>query len=222
MRMMRSLAGLRHLALPLLAAALLSPRASASAMIDYTTSGTIDSTGITGTPVVAFNNTATGSFNAPSDFSLGEFHVAPLADGQSTTYTNTPFQITLTVNQIDGSAPSPNQTPVTLSGVLNGTVTGPNQSTVVAKFDPTATPEFLTGTANNTLSVFDNPVSLVPSTTNGGLTSAQAYLNNQVASVPPLGGGQTVPEPASVLVFSTGLAVVGLARRRGFGRSDGR
>ena len=222
MKMMNSSAGLRHLALALFASALLAPRASASALIDYTSAGTIGSTGITGTPVVSFNNTSAGSFNAPSDFSLGDFHVTPLADGQSTTYTNTPFQISLTVNQIDGSAPEPNQTPVTLSGVLNGTVTGPNQSTVVAQFNPGATPDFVTGSATNTLSVFDNPLSLVPSTTNGGLTSAQAYLNNQVASVPPLGGTQTVPEPTSVLVFSAGIAVVGLIRRRRLGRSGGR
>ncbi|MDR3634634.1 MAG: PEP-CTERM sorting domain-containing protein [Isosphaeraceae bacterium] len=205
-------AGRRTFALALLLTACLAPGASASALVGYSTSGTIDGTGVTGTPVISFSSTSSGTFNAPSDFSLGDFHVSALADGQATTYTDTPFHITLTVNQVNGAAPEPNQTPVTLSGVLNGTVSGPDQSTVVAKFDPTSTPVFLTGSAANTLSVFDNPLSLVPSTTNGGQTSAQAFLNNEVSAPPPLGGGTEVPEPASVVLFST--VVGGLALRR--------
>jgi len=205
-------AGRRTFALALLLTAYLAPGAGASALVGYSTSGTIDGTGVTGTPVISFSSTTSGTFNAPSDFSLGDFHVSALADGQATTYTDTPFHIALTVTQVNGAAPDPNQTPVTLSGVLNGTVSGPNQSTVVAKFDPTSTPVFLTGSAANTLSVFDNPLSLVPSTTNGGQTSAQAFLNNQV-SAPPLGGGTTVPEPTSIVLFSTVIGGFALRRR---------
>ena len=210
MRTVNSQPRTQTFALALLLTACLAPGARASALVGYSTGGTIDGTGVTGTPVISFNSNSGGTFTAPSDFSLGDFHVSALPDGETTTYTNTPFHLSLTINQVNGAAPDPNQTPVTLNGVLNGTVTGSNQSTVVAKFDPTTSPVFVTGSASNTLSIFDNPLSLVPSTTNGGLTSAQAYLNNQVSSP---GGGSPVPEPGSIVLFSTVLAGLGLRAR---------
>lgn len=193
------------MALALLAA---GATAQASPIVSYTTSGNVDPThGITGAPVISFNSVKSPqSFNAPSAFSLGDFTVAALQPGQSTTYTNTPFSVTLLVSQIDGNAPSPNQTPVQVTGVLNGTITGGDQSTVVAKFDPIAKPTFLTGPWSNTLSVFDNPLSLVPSTTNNGLTTAQAYLTS--TPVTP------VPEPTSVALFLTAMGGLGWRRFR--------
>src|SRR6185437_13382112 len=168
----------------------------------------VQSTGVTGTPVISFNSVVTNqSFNSPSAFSLGDFTVAALPTGQSTTYTDTPFSVTLLVNKVDGNTPNPNQTPVQVTGVLNGTLTGGDQSTVVAKFDPIANPTFLTGAFSNTLSIFDNPLSLVPSTTNNGLTTAQAYITSTPVNT-------NVPEPTSVALFLTAIGGLGWRRFR--------
>jgi hypothetical protein len=181
---------------------------SINSFMQYSTSGTVNSTGVTGTPVISFNSVQNGAFTAPSAFSMGSFQVAPLPTGVSTTYTNTPFSITYLANQVDGSVPSVNGTPITISGVLNGTVTGGSQSDVIATFNPASLPAFQTGNFSDTLSVLDSPISLVPSTTNGGLTTAQAQMIVQSIVPPP-----AAPEPTSIAVFLTAIGGLVLRRR---------
>jgi len=179
----------------------------ADAIMNYTTSGSIDSSGVSGPGVISFIPISTNQFNAPSAFSLGDFQVPALPDGQTTTYANTPFHITYLANTVNGVAPDPNQTPIQVSGVLNGTITGGNQSDVVAKFDPLSTPTFVTGNYTNTLSFTDNPLSLVPSTTNNGKTSAQARIDTV------FNPGNPIPEPTSIALFLTTLAGLGVRHR---------
>ncbi|WZO98325.1 PEP-CTERM sorting domain-containing protein [Isosphaeraceae bacterium EP7] len=182
---------------------------SLKSYMNYNTSGTIDSAGVTGTPVISFNSVAAGSFTAPSSFSLGEFLVSgALPDDQVTTYTNTKFSITLGISKVNGSVPLPNETPFTLTGVLNGSITGTSQSDVVATFDPVPVGTFRTGDFLNTLKVLDSNISLVPSTTNGGRTTAQAQITTTAA----------VPEPTSVAIFLSALAGFGMLRRSRAGR----
>ncbi len=186
----------------------------ASPIVTYSTSGQVGTTGVTGTPVISFGSilsTSNTSFNAPSAFSLGDFQVAPLTGTTSTTYNNTPFSISYIVSNEDGAT----ATPVQITGVLNGTVTGNDQSTVVAKFDPISNPNFVTGSFNNTLSIFDNPLSLVPSTTHDGQTTAQAFLSTSPSTTPPPSGGQNeVPEPTSIALFITAIGGLGWKRLR--------
>ena len=188
----------------------------ASPVVNYSTSGSIDSSGVTGTPVISFNSVLNSSFESPSSFSMGDFQVAALPDKQSTSYTDTPFHITYLVNSVDGAKPDVNETPIQLSGVLNGTVSGGNQSHVVAKFDPITKPTFMTGMYSNDLSITDNPLTLVPSTTNSGQTSAQAFLTSTLTTTPPpsSGGETTVPEPSTIALFLTTLAGLGVHRAR--------
>ncbi|WP_422928438.1 PEP-CTERM sorting domain-containing protein [Singulisphaera sp. PoT] len=207
MRKSRRFAGVRMFALAIGMVALTAASGRADAIISYDTSGSIDSTGVSGSGVISFIPITGNSFNSPSGFSLGEFQVAALPGSQSTTYTNTPFHITFLVSSVDGKTPDPNETPIKVSGVLNGTVTGGNQSSVVATFDPISNPTFLTGDFTNTLSVPNNPLSLVPNSTLGGQTSAQANLDTTpVNPVPP------IPEPTSVAMFLTTLAGLGVRR----------
>jgi hypothetical protein len=199
------------------------PCALADPVVNYSTSGTIDSTGVTGTPVISFNSVLNSTFAAPSSLSLGDFQVAALPNAQSTSYTNTPFHITYLANTVNGSAPNPNQTPLQVSGVLNGTITGGNQSDVKASFNPITNGTFQTGNWSNTLSIADNPLTLVPSTTNNGQTSAQAFLQSTQMTTSSsgsnggttnTGGTTTIPEPSTVALFLTSLAGLGIHRIR--------
>jgi hypothetical protein len=61
----------------------------------------------------------------------------------------------------------------------------------------------VTGNFLNTLSFTDNPLSLVPSSTNNGHTSAQAHLSTETR----------VPEPTSIALFLTTLAGLGVRHR---------
>jgi len=177
----------------------------ASALMNYSTSGSIDTaTGVTGSPIISFDSVQNNSFSSPSSFSLGQFVVANLPDGQTTSYSNTPFSITLLVNSVDGTTPVPNQSPIVVTGELNGSITGSNQSNVQATFDPINNSTFLTGLLSNTVSIPNSPLSLVPSTTNTGHTSAQAFLVNTPTT--------PVPEPTSVALFLTALGL-GLRHR---------
>ena len=122
--------------------------------VEYSTSGNvISTTGVQGSNVISFNSVAGGSFLSPSSFSLGEFLVASLPVGVSTTYTETPFEINLFAEKINGVELDSNDTPIKLTGVLNGTMSGPNQSSVVATFDPLPAAEFRTGDFLNTLTL---------------------------------------------------------------------
>jgi hypothetical protein len=179
---------------------------SVNSQMMYGTSGSVGTTGITGPNVISFVPEDGGTVNTPSAFSLGTFVVGYLPPGQTTTYDHTPFSITYTAQKVNGEEPGSgaNETPITITGVLNGSITGPSQSDVVATFSPIGKPTFLTGNYLNSLSVLDPQVSLVPSTTNFGRTTAQGHL--RVTAAP-------VPEPAAAALFLATLAGLGLRSR---------
>jgi hypothetical protein len=202
MHIVRRWNGLRAVVLALGLVAAAAPGAQASYLMNYTTVGTVEGTGVTGTPVITFTGVNSGSFVAPSALSLGAFVVAALPDNTSTTYVNTPFEVQMTANTVNGSSPTPNTSPIEITGVLNGTVTGSMSSNVVATFTPTGPYTFQTGNFSNTVNILNTPVTLVPSTTFGGQTTVQASLDVQ-----------TIPEPSTIALFVTALTGLGLRHR---------
>jgi len=197
--------------------------ANATVLGYETSASSIDATGITGNAsALKITSVAGGTFLNPSYLSLGAFQASNLADGQSVTFTNTPFHFLFQADTINGASVlnngAPNDTPISLGGVLNGTLAN-NQSNLTATFgktDPTSgvfTPytstdtfKFRTGLYTNTLTLPNNPVAIVPFTTNNGQTTAQAFLANASITSP-------VPEPSTILLFAATAVGLGFRHR---------
>ena len=179
-------------------------------ILTYSTSGFVTGTsGVTGTNVISYGAIGVATVNTDSNLPLGEFQVAPLGANQSTTYNNTPFSFTLIPSAYNGaplSEPS-NFSPLTVTGVLNGTETGDSQSNVIATFDPIKNDTFQLGSATSTLAGLPSQVLLVPHSA-GGVTTLEGAINT-VGTVNPTA---PVPEPSTIALFLS--TVGGLALRR--------
>src|SRR5271157_1937086 len=185
--------------------------------LSYTTSGQVDTTtGVSGTNVISFvplssNNSvdlSTGQTNA----GLGNFVISPLATGVTTTYANTPYQISFLPASYGSDTTVGSDAPVVVSGVLNGVVNGPSSSTVTATLNLNPPPNGLISLDGNGTAAFSLPTTtllLAPSTSNNGTTSAQGLVTlgaSQIGSVSP------VPEPSTIALFLTTVGGLGLRR----------
>lgn len=187
------------------AAALSAPRAANAGAIIYDTSGLVGTTGITGTNVISFVPVSKNSFTAPSTLSLGTFVVSALADGQTTTYNHTPFAMSFAIKTVNGINVAAVPQLLTLTGFLNGTVTGSNLSTVIAQFDPVTDGTIVLGPEMSVVLSLPSPQrSLVPSTTFGGQSTAEAFVQPFVKT----------PEPGVIALFAVAGAGLGVHRLR--------
>lgn len=205
MSMTTGLTRLRSVVLALGLVACAGTGAEAAAILKYQTATAIDlSSGITGPNLISFTpataagvDLASGSVNA----GLGTFVVAPPASGSTTTYNNVKFAITVLPQDLNGNPI--NGVSQVITGVLNGVIDSPYHSTVTASFD---TPEgsLDLGSQKITISFPKGDKLLVPSQSNGGLTTAEALITSTPGDDVP------VPEPSTVALVLTTLGGLGL------------
>jgi hypothetical protein len=187
----------------------ITPRLSASPIetpVTYATYGSVDGFGVDGPPILTFQGVPYASLTTGSSFDLGHFAVAATPEAGSATYTNVPFHIALRVQSVGDEAPSPNDTPVTLSGRLNAVVTDGQITSLSAMFSP---PMQSPG-GGAPFPTWVNPFQIgnfmgylsVDSSGDGGLP-IQGTLNVV-----------QVPEPTSTLVFAAAAGVLALRARR--------
>ena len=214
MRMTQGWTGLRTavVALGLFAGA--STGANADSILSYSTAGSIDASvsndGVTGANVISFVPITSASVDANSNVSLGFFQVAAESGSASTTYNNTPFSITYVPGSIDGNAITGQA--ATITGVLNGTVTGSNFSTVVATFTSLTSPSSQVVDGSNlvtsTLSIPQGSLFLVPSLSNNGESTAEGSV---VSTGVPV-NETPAPEPSTIALFLSTVGGLGLRK----------
>jgi len=211
MRMTKGWTGLRTAVIALGLLAWSAPRADASPatakpsnLLEYSVAGAISPTGITGDNVVSFVPVQKALIDPSSNVPLGSFQVAPLPDGQMTTYTNTPFSLTVVPTAFNGTTLT--ESPITLSGTLNGTLTGAYQSSVQVMFNPLTHNGFsLTSGSSSTLNLLPNDQKLLVPSSAGGITT----LEGQIAST---GLPTTAPEPSTIALFLSTVGGLGLRK----------
>jgi hypothetical protein len=181
----------------------------------YSTAGSIDTTkagdGVSGTNVISFVPITNSQVSATSNVPLGFFQVAAELSGQSTTYTNTPFSINFIPATVAGETPT-TSSPVTITGVLNGTISGSNQSSVVATFNTfngVSTIDTAAGTYSSTLTIpQSNMLPLVPSSAGSGATTVSGMIATNLSPTNEV----PAPEPSTIALFLSTVCGLGLRK----------
>lgn len=221
-------ARLRRLTIALVVAAGLGAQVDASPIastIYYQTDGWVGSVGQNAPDgAIAFTGAshATSPVSLPGTFSLGNFDIASLAANETLTASNTPFSVIVDIG-VESAAKGPGQSwvssEVEVSGVLNGTIIGNSQSSMVATV--TSVQQVGSGTLPFPMSDFHvvlGPVAITPYDDNPVRWdlpgspfhySLSSPLTAQVSVV------SSVPEPTTMAVLCAGLAGYAFRRRRG-------
>jgi len=176
-------------------------------LLDYSTAGSVDtSIGVKGANVISYIPITNASIDPTSNLPLGSFQVAALPAGQTTTYSNTPISITLLPSSYN-NIPLTNSTPVTVTGTLNGKITGAYQSGVNIAFNPIANGAFQLAGASSTLNMLQNDHKLLVPASAGGTTTVEGMIATTagINEVP-------APEPSTIALFLSTVGGLGLRK----------
>ena len=181
--------------------------------LSYTTSGQVDpTTGVVGHQRGQLRSAEQRQLcrpqHGPNECEPGELcHRAARHRTYRRPTTNTPFQISLLPASYGSTTFGTDAPVVSLTGVLNGTVSGPSNSTVTATFNSVSPSSISLGSGNGTAKFsLPNSFLLAPSTSNNGTTSAQGLVTSSTGSESP------VPEPSTIALFLTTVGGLGLRR----------
>jgi hypothetical protein len=210
MRMTRGWTGLRTAVIALGLLVGNAPRTDAAAttstpdLLQYSVAGIVGNTGITGNNVISYVPVQNAEIDPTSNIPLGSFQVAPLPVGSMTTYQNTPFTLTYVPTEFNGSPLT--DTPVTVTGTLTGSVSGPYQSSVQVTFDPLTTNGFqLAPGSSSELNLLPGDQKLLVPASAGGITTMEGQIATTGLPTP-------APEPSTIALFLSTVCGLGLRR----------
>jgi hypothetical protein len=183
---------------------------TAATSFGFTTSGQIGTDGVTGFNAISFRSQADPIWGTTGTRYLGQFLTAPLPPGVTTTYNNTSFSISLLPVglQLDGNWYTQNLQPVVLKGRLNGTLNGSDYSNVVASFDPVNPWVDIVQGGLSGSTTFLSGVGPFVIKSAGTTDATMSWLTLANPSPVP------VPEPTTLAIFASGMAIAWAARRR--------
>jgi len=209
MHMTKGWSGLRTAVIALSLFAWTTTGVKAAALLDYSTSlASIGPAGINGAPVVNFVGLQDATVDpTSSNFALGNLQVAKLPDGASTTYTNTPIEISVLPNAFGGSSLT-GAGQITINGLLNGTISN-NLSSVNLTFNSVSNGTFdLGGSATSTVNVLQKTPTLVVPYSDTGVTSLEGTIMTNGSPNPYV----PAPEPSTIALFLSTIGGLGLRR----------
>lgn len=182
--------------------------------INYSTTATIASSGISGSPVVIFQGVDNGTTSAGSSIELGQFSIHFPPGGSTTSYHNTPFIVTLQFETASDNHLLFDNKPILLYGLLNGTATGADASRLTASFNPLEG-EIYNGDSfrwfySRSFQINSMPFHL-------GLQDPTTSLGLPSDGITPIRGtieGDSVPEPTTFSIVLTAIIGWGILRKR--------